>query len=224
MVRVRLGAFITDLRGKVGGQYFRHGIAGTSLCNISHTRSATPSQMSQASFFSQINNAWFALSDAERSDWNDYSIFANFHQKNNPALNINGFNCFSSINFRRLCYSIPLMTTAPTVATVPAACTLTIQIGVAGLQLDADRSLVDADEFIFLKITPPISKTVNDNSSLLRMLPVVTTDDNHWHINADYITMFGAAPASGDCVDIYSAVISLVSGLSTAWTYLKTTL
>jgi hypothetical protein len=225
MARATLGILLSDLRGKLGNAYFRGSCSGLSLSGHSHpTFSKSASQWTKSTFYSQINAAWQALSALERADWDLYAVFCNQNQKHNKNRSIKGSSFFSAINYRRLCYSLAMLSTAPTVATVPAACTFTLLWIGPQPYIVASRLIDDTSEYIFVSMTPPIIGSKKDYINSCRVIPLVTTVNINFTFQTEYESVFGITPIPTMTLGMRICLISLSSGLSTPINYSQTTI
>lgn len=70
MARLKLGAFITDINGSLGGQTFQKSGSGLTLRNKpNNCDQQSQAQLQQRSIMLAVQNAWRALSDSQRSAW-----------------------------------------------------------------------------------------------------------------------------------------------------------
>lgn len=99
MAKVKFGMFMTDARGKVGGQVFSKNRAGAYVrTKVTPSNPRTPSQMFGRSILGSLSGSWSGLTDAQRRAWNsavdDWMKTDIFGDSRKPT----GKNLFTGLN------------------------------------------------------------------------------------------------------------------------------
>lgn len=107
MATVKYGAFITDMKGKVGGTVFQGGPAGPVAKCIDAIRDSAKLTKADAGrvintlpITAQVAGLWRTLTDAERASWStgavNYPAFNKFGVSYTPS----GYQVFMTLNFQ----------------------------------------------------------------------------------------------------------------------------
>lgn len=99
MAKVKFGMFMTDARGKVGGQVFSKNRSGAYVrTKVTPSNPRTPSQMFGRSILGSLSGSWSGLTDAQRRAWNsavdDWTKTDIFGDSRKPT----GKNLFTGLN------------------------------------------------------------------------------------------------------------------------------
>lgn len=99
MAKVKFGMFMTDARGKVGGQVFSKNRAGAYVrTKVTPSNPRTPSQMFGRSILGSLSGSWSGLTDTQRRAWNsaveDWMKTDIFGDSRKPT----GKNLFTGLN------------------------------------------------------------------------------------------------------------------------------
>lgn len=115
MARVKFGAIVTDMRGKLGGHLFQKGNQSRVLkTGASPRRSISTFVQTEQARILALQNSWNAKTTAERIQWG--VIAGEFPAKNvfNDQLILTGYQLFmkNGTNFLRAGFSLPLNVSA----------------------------------------------------------------------------------------------------------------
>lgn len=200
MAKVKYGAQVVNMSGKLGGQVYSHNASGAYVRNIG-TIAVAPSAAilaSQARFASCVA-AWKLLSDAERTAWAAATV--NYIQLNVFAdpYTLNGFNLFMKVNNIRLMYGAAILSFPPFPVQPPQITGLLLNQpgGAATLEIDASVAAVPADTVWLIDQTTSISPTINNYKVLLANTLFLDAGDGlPASIYTEYTAKYGA-PVSG---------------------------
>lgn len=122
MAILRLGAIITQISGKVGGQTIVNGSQGTYLKNIGNqTKSPSPAQQLQRSATGTLMQVWRTLSEEEYKTWFAQVGYWSFKNRVGLVHFYTGFQIFMLQNQGRLLINKPLIRVAESPHTVHSA-------------------------------------------------------------------------------------------------------
>ena len=204
MAKIKLGAIVTDIRGKLGGHVFSKNRGGAYMrTKVTPVNPASARQTFVRSIFAAISSLWSALTDAQRGSFAGLveayaktDIFGDIkipsgkalHQRLNQNLGVSGQAYITT------CLA-PIAVTAPGMEKVEFAV-------VAGtLNMSHTGSLVGYKVLVYA--TPKLSAGTKFVKNKLRILEVRAGDAPGTHdISADYEAKYGALVA-GD--NIYFA-------------------
>lgn len=104
MAIITLGELITGIRGSIGGTVFSANVAGPyarSWTQGPHRH--TPSQETIRAVHARLGEAWQGLSDAQRTDWDDFAALDPEPTYNSlgEEIHLSGWQYFVRINTRR---------------------------------------------------------------------------------------------------------------------------
>jgi hypothetical protein len=131
MAQVEYGSLVTRINGKVGGHVFQRCGQTLSLRNKAAVKfSTSEDSLLTRSDFSQIANAWRALTDEERNSFTYYAnTYPTFDRLGNPVV-LSAYQLFIYLNRSLVALHRPLLTTCtPYVApslTVPTIGTCSV--------------------------------------------------------------------------------------------------
>lgn len=124
MARAKYGAFITEIKGKVGGTVMQSCKGGfmvrnAPLSNVIRSRNPpfqagiiNDLRQNQLNF-STVQKSWSQLTQAERDTWSSLVGIYTFTNKFGDPYNGTAFQIYTSINSLALIMEIPLLTSAP---------------------------------------------------------------------------------------------------------------
>lgn len=125
MASIKMGAIITDIKGKVGGTVFQGSKTGVTMKNKSAAATSDGSSkltkadagrvVSPQSNMSSIATSWKALSEGNKTSWNMAAPDFPFTNKYGVPYTGSGFQLFMSVNSNRLVIGEPILNTAPAV-------------------------------------------------------------------------------------------------------------
>lgn len=176
MALIKLGAFITALSGKIGGQSISNRAQQTTIRNIVHTnKTATPKQSVQRFQTAHISNRFIFLSALQKSAWNAAAVDYEYVNRIGDTVNRNGFGTFSFLNQNLYLIGEPIKNSPPLYA---AAVNPTIVIDNYGLStLDISAADADADYTYVLFAAANMSAGASAQNGIMRFCGPISAAD-----------------------------------------------
>lgn len=225
MARIKTSAFISDIRGKIAGSTFQSSKGGLVLKNISFkTQKKSNSKSTVNTIVQTVHNSWKSLSTSQKSIWKAFANFSLIPQKHDKARFLSANETFFKLNFYRLLYGHSLLITPEFSKCQFFNITATITLVGPVLTFTTSRSMVPADEFLILKITPPLLPTINSATSRMRNIIFATTATDSYNIASEYFSIFNRNPVSGNAILFSYTNANLLTGLLNSFQTLKTIL
>ena len=224
MARVKLGAIITDIRGKVGGQNFANSLGGLTLKNSpSGFRGAREMSTKLKSSANSTGQQWGVLTDAQRNVWNVFATGPGGRYSKGENIYLRGYGVFIKYNYHyKKAYSTVLATPSfIRSATIPLSCTIELS-GPGVLELKISRALDNTKEFLQLSLSSTKLPSRSIDKRALRHITYVTTGVASINISNAVLAVFGRLPAIGDTIyiawkllDKYGNYVQIESGFKT---------
>lgn len=102
MARIKYGALVSDISGSIGSSTFQKSLYGNTLRNKPRPRlSSSSSQQYCRNTMQIVHQAWQALTDAQRRQWNQYVTYSNSTIRRDRAVLHTGHSLFLRYNFIR---------------------------------------------------------------------------------------------------------------------------
>ncbi len=153
MARIKLGAFITEISGSLGGQSIQKNRSGISLkTKVNNVDQATHAQLEQRSIMLAVQNAWRSLSDEQRKAWHFSIDFFKAISFKDSSVQLSGRELF-------IRWNILLLTAGFSIVQNPDF--------ESSYEIDSDFSLY-ADDFSFFAVFDS-DPTVSNKAFLLNM-------------------------------------------------------
>lgn len=95
MARITYSALVTRINGTIGGTTFQNNKYGFTV--KSKPKTVKPNSLLQAEkkvYMSAATKSWKLLTDVQRNDYNTFATTRPQYAKNNPSIQLNGFNIF----------------------------------------------------------------------------------------------------------------------------------
>jgi hypothetical protein len=216
MARIKFGALVSEISGSIGSATFQKSNFGNTLRTKPRSRrSGTTSQMSCRYIMMQLHQAWAALTDAQRQQWNRFVSFSGAGINRDKAILLTGHSLFIKYNFLRLLNHQAILT-------VPAYVVMPPFPQPGGLFIDgADYNFwtlynVDISTFWYvLKLTIPRKHSLSFSPAGLRFMYITPITASAWLFGPPYLAAFGHLPAVGDyihySVQFYSMTSPVIS-------------
>lgn len=113
-MKVLLGSFVADARGKIGGHQMSTGASGNYLGNISRpTNRKTVKQLANRGIFAQLARKWSELSESHRAQWNTAAPLWASTNVFGSVVKISGKHLFCKLNQVRLRNSLSFLMQPP---------------------------------------------------------------------------------------------------------------
>lgn len=202
MARVEYGAFITSLKGSIGGVSFHRNTSG-DVAKIKPSQVFRQSTLQTASqiIFSQFRSIWSTLSSATQTLWN---TFASLHTRVNyfeETKILTGYNWFLSININaNICGAASVPT--PPAYTLPAnPSAFMVIISPTHIFILFLSAYVHDVVYLFAFFTMPIRSQSLLNRSKIRLIKVMAPASSlDYDCTSEYIASFNipSVPFSTD--------------------------
>jgi hypothetical protein len=110
MARVKFGSLLTEISGSIGGSTFQRNKYGNTLRNKPNPiKSQSPSQLSVRQLMKQAHDAWTALTDAERKQWQQYTTFSNPKIRHDHNVVMSGHSLYLKYQVLRLLAGLEIL-------------------------------------------------------------------------------------------------------------------
>lgn len=221
MARIKLGPLITDISGSIGmGTIQRNRFGHTLRLKPLPKKSETPAQYIVRKHMITIQNAWQALTDAERLQWNRYIDFSGQTIRRDRSVLLSGQSLFIKYQLFLLLYDQPLLTDLEYVP-MPA------HPAIKAIYLFMEEAIkleftyqVDFYRYFFLfKITSPRLYAQAFNPMGLRFMKVTYHATYLYDITTSYIAAFGVVPPGESyfhySIQFFSTIAPVFTGVFT---------
>lgn len=214
MALLKMGAIVTQISGKVGGQTFGKGKYGQYLKNTgSYINAKTPKRTGINSLLATVTSFWRTLTNAERDLWDVAT--ANFPYTNRLGLVVtySGFNLFTKFNVNRLLVKQTILLVPPSPTTVSQPTSFTMVPTINTFVIQGDPTNINVEYLVFC--TPPLSAGLSKNESQLRLVKFIPYLDlsNGTSIFSAYVNIFGA-PIQGQKIFLEIKAINKPTGIA----------
>lgn len=122
MAKIKLGAIVTQISGKLGGHVFARNRGGAYMrTNATPNNPQTPFQTNVRTILAAISSAWSALTDSERNTWNDSTDDFSRTDQFGDIRNLSGKALFQGLNQNLQNVGLAVINSAPESLPVPRA-------------------------------------------------------------------------------------------------------
>lgn len=214
MAILKLGAIVTAISGKVGGQTFGIGKSGQYLKNTgSYINARTPKRTTSNSLLSLVTSQWRDLTQSQRDSWDAASSNFPYTNRLGNTEYYSGFNLFTKFNVNRYLMSLSLLTAPPSPTTVSLPSDFTMVPTTTTFPIAATD--VNSDYLYLVYVAPPVSQGVAKNKKALRLLYVATSSelDPVLDIYDEYVAVFGS-PLAGTKIFLELKVVDKATGIA----------
>lgn len=214
MVKIKLGAIITGMSGKLGGHAIgknggQHVLKTKSVANKNPTASQSQKRLQTAS----LMQLWSTLSDSQRNEWYSQLQFYKYFDQFGDVNSQTSFSLFQKLNQGRLncglsALSIPAAVTKPS---LPQSINITATTTAITVQSNDYTS----GDYIQLYASGKVSRGLSNPAKFMRVIDVQTGDNYASGVDVfnAYVSVFGQ-PADSDYIFFGLKTISAVSGYS----------
>lgn len=206
MAKIKFGMFMTDARGKVGGQVFSKNRSGAYVKNKSTpTNGQTLRQTFIRQLLGAISQAWSALSISNRASFNNavesWSKTDIFGDARNPT----GKNLFTALNLNLVNSGQAQIISAPEKVEMPVLSVTSVTNSGTMLTVVADDDLTEGQ--VIVMATAPQTQGTSYFKGKFRQIGVIAgTAIDAANITSLYVAKFGSF-ASGDNIAFEFRVI-----------------
>lgn len=222
MALIKFGAFITDVRGKVGGTIFSKNKSGAYAKNrVVPSNPRTGAQQSVRGFFGSLSTQWRNLTQNQREAWSELAGTLSFQNKVGDAVKISGIALFQKLNGNLNTLGVPALTT-------PVALEGVTAIAIEDFTMESDGSAVTTAMQV-VAVSDPIANTqfavfatkglspgisnFNNQLRLIGTFPSIADINLPDSIATDYLDKYGL-PLIGNRVGIQILPVNSITGES----------
>jgi len=205
MAKIKLGAIVVAMSGKLGGHVFAKNRGGAYMrTKITPSNPQSAAQMSVRGAFAGISSSWSALSESARNTFNGfvnaYSTTDIFGDIKNPS----GKTLFQRLNQNLSNSGQALITTCVAPTEVPFAGVTSALYDISDTIFEIETSGDTTGSEIMVFVTPPLSQGTTFVKNRLRLLETYSGGAAvTLNIYGEYTTRFDVQPAGAN---IYVAV------------------
>lgn len=225
MALIKLSAVFSDIRGKLAGSVIQQSKSGLVLKNISK-KSKKQSNVKSTNFgyVQTLHNSWRNLTTSQKAVWKSFANFSLVSQKNNKKRFLSANELFFKLNFYRLMYGHSLLIIPEFSKCQFLNITATLHLSGSNLIFTTSRIMVPANEFLILKVTPPLLPSINSATSRMRNIIFVTSATSIFDISSEYLSVFNRSAVAGNGLIFSYTNANLLTGLLNSFQNLKTIL
>jgi hypothetical protein len=204
MARIKFSALISSIKGSVGSGTFQGYVGGYMLRSKPlPLRNPTADQLTARKYVAQVQSAWSALTEDERSQWSSFRSFVPSFQRKSKNVELTGFNLFLKYNLIRLHAGFEILTSFSFTSLDAKSFTPRFIVDGPQVNLVLGATIDDDEDWILFKVTPVFATASFSKKSKLRVLPVEpiqSVASETFQIDDWYEGKFGYAPDTGDQV------------------------
>lgn len=222
MARVKYGAIVTEINGKVGGSVFQRNAYGHSLKNTPSVRSLnTQSQQIRKISMQSRSKSWSTFSQSDRDSWVAYAQTFPIPSRLNPDSNLNGYNYYLKYNLLSLMIGevVPLSDPGVTSASFLINAVNLTRLSDTEMTLSANYDCSTEDHFMIAMLTTGF----NESRKIPRFTPrFIDFKDQSGgfpptffytqDVGLSYIDVFTALPILGSFVGVKLWLIGTLTG------------
>jgi hypothetical protein len=203
MARIKYGALVSEISGSIGSVTFQKSNFGNTLRSKPRSRqSGTHTQQLCRNYMMQLHQSWAAMSDAQRTKWNQFISYSGARIRRDKGVLLTGHSLFIQYNFLRLLSQIAILTdfNFNTIVSFP----LPYGISLDGVDLNFivtnnyDSNVI----WSVLKASAPQRSSRSFNPDFVRFVfnPWANTNTSVINMVPGYANNFGALPQVGSYV------------------------
>lgn len=212
MAQIKFGAFLTDMRGKIGGSVFSRNKNGAYAKNkVTPSNPQTATQMAVRNLLAGFAQQWRTLSESVRNGWNDGAV--NFPRTNvfGDSYILAGNMLFNSLNSNLAKIGLAAITNCPSPKGVSARAIDSATATATALDLIIGTAISTQDKGI-VRATVGLSPGVNNFKSKLRDIAIVdNSSTSTLDVVNEYANKFGA-PVPGTVIGLSLVIVNKTTG------------
>lgn len=192
MALIKLGALITEISGKIGGQSFGHGNGGTYLKNNgSQINTRTNKQLKQRNNTALISSTWRQLSTVQKDSFKREAINYPYTNRIGETKYYSGFNLFQKFNQNRILINESIILKCPGFDSLSNPTINIDSYGSSFFNVSATATSKKDKYLIFA--TPGISPGIDNPFKYFKLVKVATASDlvAPLDIYREYFSVFG---------------------------------
>ena len=187
-----MGAWIVDVRGKIGGTVFTKGRSGAVARNkVTPVNPRTSRQSAVRAALGALSQAWRTLTQAQRDAWN--AAVSSFSKTNifGDTVNPTGKNLYVGLNTNLEKVSASAIAVPPTPAEMTAPIINSLNVATTVAIMNFDVTNTSAGQKLFIQASPSVSAGITNISSKIALIAVEPQTSGLVDIWASYIAVFG---------------------------------
>lgn len=196
MARIKYASLVSDISGSIGSATFQKSLYGNTLRNRPRPRlSSSVSQQYCRGTMQKVHQAWSALTDAQRRQWNQYVTYNNSTIRRDRGVLHTGHSLFIRYNFIRY-INLRSILSVPGYAPLPEVEGF---FGVHyytgdGLYIESQGEAFSSPFWVNIKISSPRPASMAYSPRGLRWMYYDTWESDHIRIDESYLAAFGVEP------------------------------
>tara|TARA_R110000737_G_C14569431_1_gene483844 strand:- start:167 stop:847 length:681 start_codon:yes stop_codon:yes gene_type:complete len=212
MALIKMGAWIVDVRGKIGGTVFTKGRSGAVARNkVTPVNPRTTRQSAVRAALGALSQAWRTLSQAQRDSWN--AAVSSFSRTNifGDSVNPTGKNLYVGLNTNLEKVSGTAITVPPTPAEITAPIITSMNVAVLPSIMNFVVTNTSAGQKLFIQGSPSVSAGITNISSKIALISVEPQTAGTVDIWASYVAVFGT-PVVGQKIFLRVSGVNVTTG------------
>lgn len=214
---IKMGAFVTDISGKIGGTIFSRGRGGAYAKNkVIPLNPQTQAQQLVRQGFGALSAVWRGLLEIQRKAWDAATDDYPYQNRLGETKFLSGFGLHQQINLSLGTINKPRILIPLAPALVNAIASMVVVITAGGVKtINATKLGVSADTDWSVEATESVSPGVSNVSNRFKRIAVLTDADTGaaFDIDAAYTAVFGE-PLVGSRVTIRLKPVNKNTGQS----------
>lgn len=200
MAKIKFGAIVTDMRGKVGSQVFSKNKSGAYVRSQKvNVVSSTADQVTVRNRLVSFSQGWRSLNQSDRDAWNN--AVDSFRHTNvfGNVINPSGFDLYVKLNFNLDQVGIAPLTLPPLPGLVQNVSSLAVfsESVSPSIFVAYDNSSLSSDHKLILSATACISTGINYVKNRLRVIRVIDLSEvSPLNVSVEYLAKFISITAS----------------------------
>jgi len=203
MAKIMFGGGVSNASGKIGGTVYSRNKGGSYFRNwVYPNNPQTSKQQTQRNLLAAKSAAWRLLTTGERDAWDTWADENPILDRLGNSIKLSGAQAYNKINMNRTNAG-----DGATQADTPAAATFeldvidtagSLSIGITATEFQIPLSTgAAADQILFTHASLPVSAGVTNTNSNMRLIEVVTLDednilDGYYDIYTEYVAYIGS--------------------------------
>jgi len=214
MARVKYASIVSEVSGSIGSATFQKSLYGNSLRSKPNPRrSSTALQQYCRNLMMQLHQAWAALSDDQRRQWNQFIAYSSAKIRRDKNILTTGHALFIKYNYFRLLSQLSILTDFDYV--IIESFPLPDGIATDGFDIDIyyDANFNGNTIWGVVKLSAPMKPSLSFTAAGLRyqFATWAAGGRSTFSYNTSYIAAFGAIAPVGSTVHYSSTFFSMLA-------------
>ena len=214
MAILKMGAIVTNISGKVGGQTFGIGKSGQYLKNTgSYINARTVKRTGSNTLLASITAKWRTLTQAQRDSWDAATVNFPYVNRLGNTEYYSGFNLFTKFSVNLALIGLGINNNPPPVTPVTVPNDFTMVPTTSTFPIAAQD--VSTSNLYLIYCAPPASQGQSKNKKQLRLIYTAVAGElqNVLDIFDEYVAIFGE-PLGGSKIFLELKVINKDTGIA----------